>query len=80
MARVIIVKEFTEETKKKLLEKVEAFNFQSETPEIFYVTDNAMHCSITYNKGKAKMHTILPTMWHSAVYLAHIELAEVWEQ
>ena len=79
MARVIIVKEFTEEIKKKLLEKVEDFNFQSETPEIFYVTDNATHCSITYNKGKAKMHTILPSMWHNTVHLAQIELAEVWE-
>lgn len=79
MARVIIVKKLTDEIKEKLLKKVEDFNFQSETPEIFYVTDNATHCSITYNKGKAKMHTILPSMWHSAIYPAQIEIAEVWE-
>ncbi len=76
MARVIIVKEFTEEVKARLLTEVERLN-----EPLLYATDNATHC-VVLGKGKrtpSMIKVITPDIWHKGVYPAQPESAEVWE-
>lgn len=77
MADVIIVKEFTEDVKARLLAEIERLN-----EPLLYATDNATHC-VVLSKGKrtpSMIKIIAPSIWHKGVYPHQLESAEVWEQ
>ncbi len=74
MARVIIVKEFTEEVKAKLLTEVD-------TDTLLYVTDNKRHC-VVLGKGEKSLSMIKDveySSWHEGITKSDITNAEVWQ-
>ena len=77
MARVIIVKEFTEEVKAKLLAEIERLN-----EPLLYATDNKTYCVVKL-KGKSissRIKVIKLSIWYEYVNPSQLESAEVWEQ
>lgn len=76
MARVIIVKEFTEKVKARLLTEIERLN-----EPLLYVTDRKDHCIVKL-KGKnisSRIQIIKPSIWYEYVSPAQLESAEVWK-
>lgn len=76
MARVIIVKEFTEEVNSRLLSEVKQNN------SLIYATDNKQHCVVIPKGKRSKLmiKVVVASVWHTSVTKVDIDNAEVWEQ